>query len=178
METFLDPEAWLSALGIFSVRVLCIAIDTVRMILVLRGNKVMAWILGVATSFLFVISIGWVMADLSNPLKIAAYSIGFAAGTVMGMDIEKKMAMGHIFFTIISSNRGPELAEALRGAGYAVTEIPARGKDGTVSMLELAVERKNLDKVKTMITDLDPDAFVTSRDVEPLHRGYWGGQRL
>ena len=177
MEIFLDSETLLTALGIFSIRVLSIAIDTVRMISVLRGKKVIAWILGVATSMLFVISIGWVMADLTNPLKVAAYSIGFATGTVVGIDLEKKMAMGHMFLTIISSNRGARLAEALRDAGYAVTEIPARGKDGSVSMLELAFERKDREKIQAMITDIDPDAFITSRDVEPLHRGYWGGQR-
>ncbi len=177
MEFLFDSESLLTALGIFSIRVLSIAIDTVRMISVLRGKKVIAWILGVATSMLFVISIGWVMADLNNPLKVAAYSIGFATGTVVGIDLEKKMAMGHMFFTIISSNRGSELADALRGAGYAVTEIPARGKDGSVSMLELAFERKDMEKIKAKITDIDPDAFITSRDVQPLHRGYWGDQR-
>ncbi len=130
MESLLDPMAWLSALGIFLVRVLNIALDTVRMISVMRGKKAIAWVLGVVTSVLFVLSIGWVMSDLSDPLKIAAYSVGFAYGTIIGMNLEKKMAMGHTFLTIISSNRGAALVEALRGAGYAVTEIPARGKDG------------------------------------------------
>jgi uncharacterized protein YebE (UPF0316 family) len=144
---------------------------------VLRGKKVIAWVLGVATSMLFVLSIGWVMSDLSNPLKIVAYSVGFATGTVVGMNLEKKMAMGHMFLTVISSSRGAELAEALRNAGYAVTEIPARGKDGMVSMLELGVERKDMPKIQSMITGIDPDAFITSRDIEPVHRGYWGNQR-
>ncbi len=177
MEIFLDPMAWLTALGIFLVRVISIALDTVRMISVMRGKKVIAWVLGVATSVLFVLSIGWVMSDLSNPLKIAAYSVGFAYGTIIGMNLEKKMAMGHTFLTIISSGRGAGLVEALRSAGYAVTEIPARGKDGMVSMLELGVERKDLVKIQSMITEIDPHAFITSRDIEPVHRGYWGGQR-
>jgi uncharacterized protein YebE (UPF0316 family) len=177
MEVLLDPMAWLSALGIFFVRVLSIALDTVRMISVMRGKKAIAWVLGVATSGLFVLSIGWVMADLSNPLKIAAYSVGFAYGTIVGMNMEKKMAMGHTFLTVISSCRGAGLVETLRSAGYAVTEIPARGKDGMVTMLELGVERKDLLKVQGMITEIDPSAFITSRDIEPVHRGYWGGQR-
>jgi len=176
MEAFLEPVAWLSALGIFLIRVLSIALDTVRMISVMRGKKVVAWILGVVTTALFVYSFGWVMADLSNPLKVAAYSIGFAYGTIVGVELEKKMAMGHTFLTIISSNRGAALVEALRDAGYAVTEIPARGKDGTVSMLELGVERKDLLTVQKMITSIDPESFITSRDIEPLYRGYWGRQ--
>lgn len=177
MNFLLDPQMWLASIGIFLLRVLSIALDTVRMISVLRGKKTMAWVLGVATSMLFVLSIGWVMADLSNPLKIIAYSVGFATGSVAGMNLEKRLAMGHMFLTVISSSRGSAIAEALRNAGYAVTEIPARGKDGTVSMLELGVERKDMTKVQAMITGIDPVAFITSRDIEPIHRGYWGGQK-
>lgn len=177
MEFLLDPQAWIAAIGIFLLRVLSIAIDTVRMISVLRGKKTIAWVLGVATSMLFVISIGWVMADLSNPLKIVAYSVGFATGSVVGMSLEKRLAMGHMFLTVISSSRGAGITEALRNAGYAVTEIPARGKDGMVSMLELGVERKDMLKIQAMITGIDPAAFITSRDIEPIHRGYWGGQK-
>jgi uncharacterized protein YebE (UPF0316 family) len=177
MEILLDPQAWLAAIGIFFLRVLSIALDTVRMISVLRGKKTIAWVLGVATSMLFVLSIGWVMADLSNPLKVIAYSVGFATGSVVGMNLEKRLAMGHMFLTIISSSRGSAIAEALRNSGYAVTEIPARGKDGMVSMLELGVERKDLQKVQAMITSIDAAAFITSRDIEPIHRGYWGSQK-
>lgn len=177
MEVFLDPMAWLSAVGIFLVRVLSIALDTVRMIAVMRGKKAITWVLGAATSLLFVLSIGWVMSDLTNPLKLAAYAVGFATGSVVGMNLEKRMAMGHTFLTVISSCRGAALAEALRSAGYAVTEIPARGKDGTVAVLELAVERKDLSRVRGMISAIDSEAFITSRDVESVHRGYWGSQR-
>lgn len=177
MEFLLDPQAWITALGIFLLRVFSIALDTVRMISVLRGKKTMAWVLGVATSMLFVLSIGWVMADLSNPLKVVAYSVGFATGSVVGMSLEKKMAMGHMFLTVISSSRGAAIAEELRNTGYAVTEIPARGKDGMVSMLELGAERKDMPVIQKMITDIDPDAFITSRDIEPIHRGYWGTQK-
>lgn len=177
MDFLLDPQAWVAAGGIFFLRVLSIALDTVRMISVLRGKKTIAWILGIATSMLFVLSIGWVMADLSNPLKIAAYAVGFATGSVVGMNLEKKLAMGHLFITVISSSRGPAITEELRDAGYAVTEIPARGRDGMVSMLELGVERKNIHTVQNMITAIDQDAFITSRDIEPIHRGYWGSQK-
>jgi len=46
-----------------------------------------------------------------------------------------------------------------------------------VSMLELGVERKDLQKVQAMITRIDAAAFITSRDIEPIHRGYWGSQK-
>jgi uncharacterized protein YebE (UPF0316 family) len=54
-----------------------------------------------------------------------------------------------------------------------VTEIPARGKDGTVEILETSVQRKHAPGVKDLVMQIDPSAFITSRDIQPLHRGYW-----
>ena len=65
------------------------------------------------------------------------------------------------------------LAERLREAGFAVTEIPARGKDGMVHILSVSVQRKDVPRVEEVIHDNGPDAFVTSADVRPLHRGFW-----
>jgi uncharacterized protein YebE (UPF0316 family) len=75
--------------------------------------------------------------------------------------------------TIISSVRGQELADRMRSEGHAVTEIPARGKDGTVEILECSVQRKFAPDVQNLVMQIDPAAFITSRDIQRLHRGYW-----
>lgn len=164
------------ALVIFIVRVLNMALDTVRMLAVVRGMKTMTFILGVVQTALFVIALGSVINDLDNPLNIISYSVGFATGNVIGMMIEKRLAFGFINLTIISSVRGQELADKLRKLGHAVTEIPARGKDGTVEILECSVQRKNAMEVQKLAMQVDPNAFITSRDIHPIWRGYWRDQ--
>jgi uncharacterized protein YebE (UPF0316 family) len=149
------------------------AVDTIRMLTVVRGMRTITWILGVVQTVLFVVALGSVINDLNNPLNILAYSVGFATGNVIGMMIEKRLAFGFINMPIISSMRGQELAERLRAGGHAVTEIPARGKDGTVEILETSVQRKYAPGVKDLVMEIDPSAFITSRDIQPLHRGYW-----
>jgi uncharacterized protein YebE (UPF0316 family) len=89
------------------------------------------------------------------------------------MTIEERLAIGHTHMRIISSRRGTAIAERLRDEGYAVTEIPARGKDGMVSMLNVSVLRKNIDKVRAMANDVDPEAFITSEEIRPVRRGFW-----
>jgi len=173
MELLLSPQAWLSAALIFGLRVTDMTLDTLRVLFVMRGRKKTAWILGFFQSAIFVLAIGRVLTQLDNPLNIIGYAAGFATGNVVGMLIEERIAIGHISLSIISPRRGSALVAHLRQNGYAVTELSGRGKDGMVSMLNCSVLRKQVDSVYQLISEIDPDAFVTAEDVRPVKHGYW-----
>jgi uncharacterized protein YebE (UPF0316 family) len=66
------------------------------------------------------------------------------------------------------------LIERLREAGFAVTEVPARGKDGSVDLLECKVLRRHYSQVYKLVEETDPEAFVTVENVRPVQRGFWG----
>jgi uncharacterized protein YebE (UPF0316 family) len=89
------------------------------------------------------------------------------------MLIEERLAIGHNSIRVVSSRRGTLVAEKLRESGFAVTEIPARGRDGMVTVLNLSVTRKDVDRVDTIVLETDPEAFITLEDVRPLRRGFW-----
>lgn len=167
------PAAWLGALLIFVLRIGDMSLDTIRLLYVVRGQKHLAWVLGFFQSLIFVVAIANVLSGKANLLSILGYALGFATGNVVGMLIEEKLAIGHIRMTVISARLGPALAEKLRKAGYAVTEIPARGKSGTVSMLYCSVRRREFDEAETVILETDPEAFITAEDVRAVRRGFW-----
>jgi uncharacterized protein YebE (UPF0316 family) len=173
LETFLSPAAWLAALGIFALRVCDMTFDTLRMLFVVRGKKGVAWVLGFLQSVIFVIAITSVLSHLDNPLNVIGYAAGFATGNVVGMLIEERLAIGHVKVSIVSQRLGTALAHSLREVGFAVTEIPARGRDGMVSMLSVSVLRKDVPKVQAIINKTDSEAFVIAEDVRPLRRGFW-----
>ena len=173
LEMFLSPAAWFGALGIFALRVTDMTFDTLRMLFVVRGRKAVAWVLGFLQSVIFVIAITSVLSHLDNPLNVIGYAGGFATGNVVGMWIEERLAIGHIKVSIVSTAHGAVLAEALRKSGFAVTEIPARGKDGMVSLLSVSVLRKDVSRVDTIIREKDAESFVIAEDVRPLRRGFW-----
>lgn len=173
MELVLTPQAWLSAGLIFALRVTDMSLDTLRVLFVMRGHKPIAWILGFFQASVYVIAIASVLRDLTNPLNIIGYAAGFATGVVVGMAIEERLAIGHIHMRIISSRRGSGIAEKLRLEGYAVTEVPARGKDGMVTMLNCSVLRKNVEKIRLMVNEVDEEAFITSEEIRPIRRGFW-----
>lgn len=173
METFLSLQAWLSAGLIFSLRVGDMSLDTLRVLFVIRGQKSVAWVLGFSQALIFVTAITSVLRDLNNPLNLFGYAAGFATGNVIGMFIEERLAVGHIHLRIISSSRGTAIAEELRDAGYAVTEIPARGKDGMVTLLNCSVRRKSVPRVQHIVNSVDQDAFITRENIKPIRRGFW-----
>lgn len=173
MDILLNPQAWLAAGTIFVLRVSDMTLDTLRMLMVMRGRKSVAWVLGFFQAAIFVMAIGSVLSNLDNPLNILGYAAGFATGNVIGMLIEERLAIGHTHLTIVSPSLGSAIAERLRNEGYAITEIPARGKDGMVTLLHCSVLRKKVDQVHQIVNQVDPSAFVTAEDVRPVRRGFW-----
>ncbi|OGO64717.1 MAG: hypothetical protein A2Z45_11445 [Chloroflexi bacterium RBG_19FT_COMBO_55_16] len=173
MEIYFTTGAIMSAALIFALRVTDMSLDTLRMLFVMRGRKGVAWLLGFCQSAIFVVAITTVLNNLHNLLNIIGYAAGFATGTVIGITIEERLAIGHTHLRIISSRRGAAIAERLRAEGHAVTEIPARGKDGMVTMLAVSVRRKNIDQIRNMVNDVDSEAFITAEDIRPLRQGFW-----
>ena len=52
-------------------------------------------------------------------------------------------------------------------------DTAAQGKDGTVTVVNCAVTRKEIGTVRDLILKADPHAFVTVDEVRPLQRGYF-----
>jgi len=162
------------ALLIFFLRLINYTMDTLRIMLTMRDKKTLSWVLGFFESILFVVVMGAVLDDLDNVLKVVAYAGGFATGNVVGMIIEKRLAIGYSHISIISRGMGKEIAQTLRTHDFAVTEIPAYGRDGKVALLDCSVQRKLAADVEKLTLEQDPGAFITIEDVVPRQSGYWG----
>jgi uncharacterized protein YebE (UPF0316 family) len=173
IEVLLSPQAWLGAGLIFLLRVSDMTLDTLRVLVVMRGRKAIVWVLGFFQAAIFVLAISSVLKDLNNIVNVFGYAAGFATGNVIGMWIEERLAIGHTHLRIVSSRLGSAIADRLREDGYAVTEVAGRGKDGMVTVLNCSVLRKNVDRVRKIINSVDPEAFITAEDVRPVRRGFW-----
>ncbi|OGO67459.1 MAG: hypothetical protein A2Z37_02845 [Chloroflexi bacterium RBG_19FT_COMBO_62_14] len=173
MLNLLAIPAAVMPLIIFCLRVGDMSLDTLRVLFVVRGRKATAWMLGFFQSALWVVAITSVLSNLGNLWNLIGYAGGFATGNVVGMVIEEWLAVGHGHLRIISSRRGTAIAEAIRSAGYAATELSGRGKDGMVSVINCSVRRRDIDRVREQVKHIDPEAFLTVEEVRPLQRGFW-----
>lgn len=159
--------------AIFILRLGDMSLDTLRVLFVIRGQRKFAWLLGFFQSLIWVLAITSVLRNLDNPFNIVGYATGFATGNVVGMMIEERLAIGHGHIRIMSPSRGTAIAQALREAGYAATELSGRGRDGTVSVINSSVRRRDIRMVEDKVRSIDPEAFVTVQEVRPLQRGFW-----
>ena len=174
IEALFSANVWVGALLIFALRVVNMSLDTIRVMMVVRGRKGWAWVMGFIQTVIMIYVLSVVIQEVDNLLNIVAYAGGFATGNVVGMWLEDKMAMGHTHLRIISPTSGLAIAEKLREEGYAVTEVSGRGRDGTVTLLNVSVLRKNKDKVSEIVEQVDEGAFITAEELRPVRRGFWG----
>lgn len=163
-----------SAAIIFGFRLIDVSLGTIRVLMVARGRKQLAWILGFFQASVYILAVGALLLDIGNWLNVVGYAGGFATGNVLGIWIEERLAIGYTHLTIISKGRGAQLANRLRSAGYAVTSIPAWGKDGCVAILDVSIVRKKARIVRELIEEVDEQAMVTAEHIRPVRRGFWG----
>jgi uncharacterized protein YebE (UPF0316 family) len=157
---------------IFCLRIVDVSMGTVRTLMIVRGMRKWAVLIGFVEVTVWVVAISQVMSNLNNVWNILAYSGGFAAGTFVGMSLENRLALGDVDIHIVSPARGAAVVARIRQAGYGATELPALGQSGPVSLIGVVVPRKQKPAVLALITEVDPTAFVTVEDMRRVDRGY------
>ncbi len=166
-------EGLQAGLFIFAMRVADMSLDTLRMLFVMRGRKLLAGAIGAVQAAVFILAVSSVLRGELTPVKVIGYAAGFGIGIILGMFAEERLAIGFAMFRIYSPARGAAIAAALREHGHAATEFMAQGKDGTVTVVNCAVTRKLIPTVRALTDQVDPHAFVTVDEVRPLAHGYF-----
>ena len=166
-------DAALGGFLVFGMRVVDMSLDTVRLIMTVRGRRLLAGGIGVVQALVFILAVSAVLRGPLTAANVLGYAFGFGAGVMPGIFFEERLAIGHSMFRIYSPGRGHEIAEALRAAGHAATEFPAIGRDGTVVVVQCAVSRRVAPEVRAILDKVDPKAFVTVDEVRPLQYGYF-----
>jgi uncharacterized protein YebE (UPF0316 family) len=150
---------------IFVARICDVTLGTMRIIFISRGMKMIAPILGFFEVFIWIIAIGQIFQNLTNPLNYFAYAAGFGMGNYVGMLVEERLAMGLALVRIITERDATKLIEFMRGAGYGVTVIDAEGKHGRGKVIFSVVKRKNVKDLLGAVQEYNPKAFYSIEDI-------------
>lgn len=157
---------------IFTLRIFDVSLATSRLLLSVRGDRVVVPIIGFFESLIWLTAVGAAVGSLNSPIHVLAYAGGFAMGNVVGLWVEEKMALGLSTVRIISRHGGVELADALRENGFGVTEFAGHGREGMVEVVYTVVRRRQVKKVLAHVSVWDPDAFVTVESPKEIRRGW------
>lgn len=170
-------EGILGALLIFGMRLTDVSLGTLRMILAFQGRSVLAAVIGFVEVTIFIVAIGKVMDNLDSVLNVLAYSGGFAAGTLLGIAIENRIALGTRFVRVITHRLNDRLVDALRASGFGVTRVAGEGMQGKVYILLSVVRRKDLGRYLGLVKELAPKAFYTVEDARSSEGGFVGRRK-
>ena len=146
---------------IFTLRLLDVGMATVRIVLLSRGRRGPASLLGFFESLVWVIAIARVFDGLDDPVRMIAFALGFAAGTYAGSKVEEWMALGQALVRIVAPVLSDQVAPLLRAKGYGATVVNGDGLNGEVRVTFCVVPRKEVHSVTRLIHEANPQAYVT-----------------
>lgn len=159
------------ALLIFGLRIVDVSLDTMRVLMAVRGKRGFAACLGFFQALIWIFAVGGAIRYLDSSLHILGYAGGYALGTFVGVTIEQAVAFGLSTVSIVSQHGGVEIAEALRERGFGATEFAGFGREGNVEIVHSVVQRAHLDDVMRIVDRFDPDAMVTVEEPKVLRGG-------
>jgi uncharacterized protein YebE (UPF0316 family) len=156
---------------IFAARIADVSIGTVRLIFISRGLKYLAPIVGFFEVFIWLMAIGQIMQNISNPVCFVAYAGGFAMGNFVGMCIAEKLSLGVVMVRVVTIENVDNLISNLRAAEYGVTCIDGRGTEGHVQIVFTILPRREVKTVVALVKESNPNAFYTIEDVAFVEKG-------
>lgn len=156
---------------IFIARVLDVSLGTVRVIFISKGLKYLAPVVGFFEILIWLLAIGQIMKNLSNPVCYIAYAGGFAMGNYIGIIIAERLSLGVVLLRVVTQKDAVELIQSLSSAEYGVTSVDGQGAQGKVNIIFTIVARKEVSKVVELVQGFNPKAFYTIEEVGFVERG-------
>ncbi len=168
----LSPEALLIAFVIFVLRVFNNMLATIRIVVINRDRRGLAFIIGFIESVIFALTIGAVVSNLSELQNLFVYALGFPVGGYLGQVLEARFVKGFMVVNVVTSSGGHDMAVHLREQGFGVTETQSEGASGHVMLLRSVVSRQDLRKLIDAVHRDNPDAFITTEEARAVQRGW------
>ncbi|MFT5423143.1 MAG: hypothetical protein ACI89L_000917 [Phycisphaerales bacterium] len=157
---------WYIPILIFLARICDVSIGTVRTVFVISGYRRLSVVLGFFEVLIWVLAVGGVMKNLSEPLAVVGYAGGYATGIFVGMMVEDKIAIGLRMIRVINPDPSVHVAAMLRERGIRTTRIEGSGQKGPVEVSFTVVRRKRVPEIRQMLAEHAPQAFITIERVD------------
>ena len=169
----LHSTDWSYGIIVFAARVCDVSLGTLRTIAIVHGRTLMSFWLGFFEAGIWLAVVSTIVQTVSQqPALGIIYALGFATGNLVGIKVEKLIAMGHLILRVISCNNPTALAAAMRQQGHAVTTFAGEGLKGPVTELYVVCRRRELKKIFNIINMLDPKAFYVTEQAGSVSNIY------
>ncbi len=168
MFSFVSDEvfAWVvMPILIFMARTVDVSLAVTRVMLISRGAKNIAPLIGFVEAFIWIVAVGTLLKHIDSPMCYFGYAGGFATGTWVGIRIDAYMAIGTVLIRTIINADPQDLVNELFARNFGVTTIKGQGYTGDAYLLLSIVQRKDVPEVADIIKSHFPNAFYSTEDV-------------
>jgi len=166
-----ETDILITGIIIFVARVCDVAIGTLRTIVTVQGRTVIAFFLALFEITIWILVASKVINQINEqPLLVVFYAFGFATGNVVGILVERKLALGIIILKVITPTAGREISTALREKGQPVTIFVGEGLKGPVTELYIACKRRDLPWILPEVRSFDRDAFYIIEQARDMRK--------
>ncbi len=154
---------------IFIARICDVSINTLRVIFMLNGRRLLSTVMGFFEAFIWLVAISQILQNIENVMSYFAYAGGFSMGILTGMLIEGRLAIGNVIVRVITQENSDILIESLRNEGIRLTVVEGQGKLGPVNIIFLVLKRQRLKALVKKILEHNPKAFYTIESVKHVN---------
>jgi len=166
-----DTHILLTGVLIFFARICDVSVGTVRTIVTVQGRSMLAFFLAIGELLIWITVISTVVNQINkHPILAFFYAVGFASGNVVGIAVERKLALGVTILRVITRTAGIPLAERIRKTGQAVTVFRGEGMRGPVDELYIACRRRDLKSLLEVVKEEDPEAFYITEMARDIRK--------
>lgn len=166
---------FLLCIKIFLARITDVTLGTLRTIYTVRGKTVTAGIIAFIEVFIwFVIAREALNTDLQSIWIVIAYSGGYATGTILGTFIANNFVNSLISIEVITTKATTDNINKIRKEGYGVSVVNTveNVNDEKTKILYITLNSRNLEKLKRIIKEIDPSAFLVIKESKIVQNGY------
>lgn len=175
MENF-DYLSWvIFPIIIFLARTADTTLGTLRTIMISKGRRNIVRIVGFFEVLIWIVAISQLMKHFTNVFCYLAWAGGFTMGSYLGFLIENKIALGQRMLRIITALDPAPFFEALKEQNQGYTAVDGQGSKGPVKVIYVAVNRKNLQTITSLIDVHLPNTFVSVEEIVDTRSGVFHG---
>ena len=151
---------WGVALAIFAMRAFDVTLGTVRTIAVVHGHTRSAVVLGFIEISVWITAVSEAVVRVGEtPMLVLAFAAGFAVGNAVGINLERRLAIGSSIVRLITAQRGEHVADAINDIGTMVTTFSGTSHSGDRSLVYALCPRRRLPELLAAAQAVDRDVF-------------------
>lgn len=155
---------------IFLARISDVTVGTMRIVMVSKGQKLIAPLLGFFEVIIWLVTMSKIIQNIDNWVAYVAYGAGFATGNYIGLIIEEKLAVGIVQLQIITRKSADNLIAKLKANGYGITYHEAQGANEKVAVIYSIIKRNEIKNVLEIMRTYNPNAFYSIEDVKMISK--------